>query len=245
MDSSKYEERVNLLKKVEQYELEGRFDEDTNVDPPAPTLEPEDVDYLRKKITSKWIKTPVAMFLGELFFYSSARKKQIIIKDVIGLENLENLDTGGIIVSNHFNPFEAFAVEKIFLESKMSRKHKLYAVIREGNYTNFPGLYGFLFKNCRTLPLSSNHQTMKKFFDAVKTILEDGDFILIYPEQSLWWNYRKPKPLKNGAFRFAARNNVPVLPIFITMEDSEIIGDDGFPIQEYTINIEEHSNNNI
>ena len=63
MDSSKYEERVNLLKKVEQYELEGRFDEDTNIDPPAPTLEPDDVDYLREKITSKWIKTPVAMFL--------------------------------------------------------------------------------------------------------------------------------------------------------------------------------------
>ena len=238
MDSSKYEERVNLLKKVEQYELEGRFDEDTNVDPPAPTLEPEDVDYLRKKITSKWIKTPVAMFLGELFFYSSARKKQIIIKDVIGLENLENLDTGGIIVSNHFNPFEAFAVEKIFLESKMSRKHKLYAVIREGNYTNFPGLYGFLFKNCRTLPLSSNHQTMKKFFDAVKTILGDGDFILIYPEQSLWWNYRKPKPLKDGAYRFAVRHNVPIIPFFITTKESDILDDAGFPILEYYVHIE-------
>ena len=53
----------------------------------------------------------------------------------------------------------------------------------------------------------------------------------------MWWNYRKPKPLKNGAFHFAARSNVPVIPIFITMEDSEIIGEDGFPIQEYTVNI--------
>lgn len=237
MDNSKHEERVNLLKKVEQYELEGRFDEDTNIDPPAPTLEPDDIDYLREKITSKWIKTPVAMFLGELFFYSSARKKQIIIKDVYGMENLENVETGGIITSNHFNPFEAFAVEKVFLESKTSKKHKLYAVIREGNYTNFPGLYGFLFKNCNTLPLSSNHQTMKKFLDAVKTILTRGDFILIYPEQSLWWNYRKPKPLKDGAYRFATRHHVPIIPFFITTKESSLLDDAGFPILEYYVHI--------
>ena len=89
------------------------------------------------------------------------------------------------------------------------------------------------------MPLSSNRETMKEFIKAVDVILKRGDFILIYPEQSMWWNYRKPKPLKNGAFNFAARSNVPVIPIFITMEDSNFIGDDGFPIQEYTVNIGE------
>lgn len=54
----------------------------------------------------------------------------------------------------------------------------------------------------------------------------------------MWWNYRKPKPLKIGAYKFAARNNVPVIPIFITMQDTDIIGDDGFPVQEYIVNIE-------
>ena len=237
MDNSKHEERVNLLKKVEQYELEGRFDEDTNVDPPAPTLEPDDIDYLRKKITSKWIKTPFAMLLGEIFFYSSARRKKIIIKDVYGIENLNEVKTGAIITSNHFNPFEAFAIEKVFLETRRSRRQKLYAVIREGNYTNFPGLYGFLFKNCNTLPLSSNHQTMRKFMEAVKILLEKGHFILVYPEQSLWWNYRKPKPLKDGAYRFAVQNNVPIIPFFITTKPSEILDDAGFPIQEYYVHI--------
>ena len=73
---------------------------------------------------------------------------------------------------------------------------------------------------------------------AVDTLLQKGDFILIYPEQSMWWNYRKPKPLKHGAFKMAARNNVPVIPIFITMKDSNIIGEDGFPIKEYYVHIE-------
>ena len=30
---------------------------------------------------------------------------------------------------------------------------------------------------------------------------------------------------------------MPVLPIFITMEDSDFLGEDGFPVQEYIINI--------
>ena len=120
----------------------------------------------------------------------------------------------------------------------MDKTKKLYKVIREGNYTNFPGLYGFFFRNCDTLPLSSNAKTMVEFMKAVDTILQRKDFILIYPEQSMWWNYKKPKPLKDGAFKFAVRNDVPVLPIFITMEDSSIIQDDGFPVQKYTINIE-------
>lgn len=53
----------------------------------------------------------------------------------------------------------------------------------------------------------------------------------------MWWNYRKPKPLQKGAFTFAARNNVPVLPCFITMKDSQYIDEDGFPVQEYTVHI--------
>ena len=53
----------------------------------------------------------------------------------------------------------------------------------------------------------------------------------------MWWNYKKPKPLKIGAYKIAARNNVPILPIFITMEDSNVMGEDGFYVQEYTVNI--------
>ena len=53
----------------------------------------------------------------------------------------------------------------------------------------------------------------------------------------MWWNYRKPKPLKAGAYRFSVKNNVPVLPCFITMKDSDIMGEDGYYIQEYTIHI--------
>jgi 1-acyl-sn-glycerol-3-phosphate acyltransferase len=113
----------------------------------------------------------------------------------------------------------------------------LYKVIREGNYTNPPKPFGLFMRHCNTLPLSSQTSTMKKFLRAVKVLLGRGETILIYPEQSMWWNYRKPKPLQDGAFTLAVRNNVPIVPIFITMEDSDVPDGDGFPVQEYTLHI--------
>ena len=80
-------------------------------------------------------------------------------------------------------------------------------------------------------------QTMKRFLTAVRTALQQGNCVLIYPEQSMWWNYRKPKPVKKGGFTFAAKNNVPILPCFVTMKDSEYKDSDGLPVQKYTINI--------
>lgn len=233
----KSKERLEILEKIKKLELEGKFDIDAENNPPTIVLTPENVDYLKKKTSSK-IKNKVANKVGEKFLKDLLKNNKLIIKEVSGIENLQNLESGAVITCNHFNPFDSFSIERVFRLSGQAKTKKLYKVIREGNYTNFPGLYGFFFRNCDTLPLSSNKRTMIEFMKAVDIILQRGDFILIYPEQSLWWNYKKPKPLKNGAFKFATRNNVPVIPIFITMQDSNIIGEDGFFVQEYIINIE-------
>lgn len=232
----KSEDRLKVIKKIKMLEKKGLFDVDVEDDPPTIPLLKEDVDYLKEKRTNR-IKSKIAYTMGEVFVNDLLKENKLIIKDVKGMENLKNLQTGAIITCNHFNPFDSLAIEKVFRLSKQHKNKKLFKVIREGNYTNFPGLYGFFFRNCDTLPLSSSKETMVEFMRAVDTILQRNDFILVFPEQSMWWNYKKPKPLKKGAFKMAARNKVPVLPIFITMEDSEIIGEDGFPIQEYTINI--------
>lgn len=233
----KSKERLEVLEKIDKLEREGKFDIDVENDPPTIELTPDNVDYLRRSGTSK-IKRKVANKIGKKFLKKMIKKNKLIIKEIRGIENLKSVKTGAMITCNHFNPFDSFTIEKVFRITKQHRSKKLYKVIREGNYTNFPGFYGFLFRNADTLPLSSNKRTMVNFMKAVDVILQKGDFILIYPEQSMWWNYRKPKPLKDGAFKMATRSNVPVIPIFITMEDSDIIGEDGFPIQEYTVNIE-------
>ena len=234
----KSEYRVQVLKKIEELEKQGKFDVDAEDDPPTIVLTPENIDYLRKKTSSK-LKRVFANEMGEKFLDNLLKNNKLIIKQINGMENLSKISTGAIVTCNHFNPFDCFTIEKVFRLSGKIEEKRLYKVIREGNYTNFPGLYGFFFRNCDTLPLSSNKKTMVEFMKAVDELLKKGDFILIYPEQSMWWNYRKPKPLKPGAFKIASRNNVPVIPIFITMQDSENIDSEGFPIQEYIVNIAE------
>ncbi len=232
----KAKDRIEVLKKIEQLEKEGKFDIDVEDDPETIVLTPENIDYLRTTMTSK-IKRIFANKVGEKFLDELLKNNKLIIKEINGIENLNKVKTGALLTCNHFNPYDCFTVEKVFRMSGQSKNKRLHKVIREGNYTNFPGFYGFLFRNADTLPLSSSNRTMVEFMKAADTLLQKGDFILIYPEQSMWWNYRKPKPLKIGAFKIASRNKVPVIPIFITMQDSEIIGQDGFPIQEYTVNI--------
>ena len=78
---------------------------------------------------------------------------------------------------------------------------------------------------------------MMNFMSACNTLLKRGETILIYPEQGMWWNYRKPRPFKIGGFKIAYRANVPVIPMFITMEDSDVIGPDGCPLQKHTLHI--------
>ena len=230
-------DRIAILQKIKEYERAGRFDEDVENDPPAPVLMPDDINYLNRGIREK-AKTKVAFRLAHRLVDGLIKDRKLIIKEIRGIENFKNLSSGALITCNHFNAFDSFAIQLAY-EAADQPKRTFYRVIREGNYTNFPGFYGFLMRHCNTLPLSSNLETMKKFFDATITLLKKGNFVLVYPEQSMWWNYRKPKPLKRGAFVFACKADVPVLPCFITMKDSEQLDDTGFPIQEYTIHVPE------
>lgn len=228
--------RLEVLARIEEYEKKGWFSKDVEEDPPTIPLTPDKVDYLNKKLSNK-IATFFVNIVAVRFIKKLVKTGQMIIKDVRGIENYEAIqNSGAILTCNHFNPFDNFAIHYILFNYMYKFNGKvLYKVIREGNYTNFPGIYGFFFRHCNTLPLSANFSTMKNFMAAMKVLLERGEKVLVYAEQGMWWNYRKPRPLTAGAFKFAAESNVPVLPIFITMNDSDKIGGDGFPIQEYTL----------
>ena len=229
--------QVAILQKIEEYERAGRFEEDVEDDPPGRVLQPDEIEYIRTSRSEK-IKTGIAYRSARKFVDSLIKDKKLIIKEIKGIENFKNLNTGAIIVCNHFNAFDSFAMQLAY-EAANQPNRTFYRVIREGNYTSFPGFYGYLMRHCNTLPLSSNPKTLTKFVKATNQLLQEGHYVLVYPEQSMWWNYRKPKPLQKGAYVFAVKNNVPVLPCFITMKDSDIIGEDGFFVQEYTIHIAE------
>ena len=224
-------ERREVVNKIIELERLGKFDVDVENDPPYRHLMPGDVDYLRKKWTSK-VKTMWANYYSYRLFKHMIKKGAIVIDGFEGIENLKRIKGGAVITANHFSPFDSIPLHLAL--RKYARCKKLYKVIREGNYT-MPGIFGYFLRNCNTLPLATNPTVLRLFQNAVDTILHKGNYILIYPEQSMWWNYRKPKPLKQGAFIFAARNNVPVIPTFITMRDTDKLAKDGSIIQAYTL----------
>ena len=226
--------KLLLLERIAELEKKQLWHKDVEDDPETYPLMPDQVDYLNEKLINK-IKNRIANKAGTKFFEKLIAQKQLIIKEVRGIENFTAVDGGKIVTCNHFSVGDNYAVWKA-IGPHMGGK-MLYKVIREGNYTNPPKPFGLFMKHCNTLPLSSQMATMKKFMRAVKVLLARGETILIYPEQGMWWNYRKPKPMQDGAFSLSVLNKTPIVPIFITMEDSDVLDGDGFFVQEFTVNI--------
>lgn len=226
--------KLELLRRIAELEKKELWHLDVEDDPETYPLMPDDIDYLNEKLSNK-IKNKIANICGARFFDNMIAKRQLIIKEVRGIENFTAVKGGKIVTCNHFSVGDNYAVW-VALRDYMGGK-MLYKVIREGNYTNPPKPFGLFMRHCNTLPLSSQPATMVKFMKAFATLLERGETILIYPEQGMWWNYKKPRPMQDGAFSLAVRNNAPVVPILITMEDSDVMDPDGFPVQAYTLHI--------
>lgn len=205
---------------------------DVNEDPPTIPLEPDnpDLDYLKEKQINA-TKNRVSNDWKYHFISNAIKNGQLTIDGIEGIENVISIETGAIITCNHFHPFDTFSIEHILQEAGSDKK--LYKVMREGNFTNFPRPLNLYFKYDNTLPLSQNKETMEMFEKSLSTILERGDLVLVCPEQSMWMGYKKPKPMKYGAFKWATENEVPVIPTFITQREVE----ENEQAQAYTIHI--------
>lgn len=133
-----------------------------------------------------------------------------------GLENLDNLPIGGAIVTaNHFNQIDSLPIK--LLANKMH--HQLSIVIEDTNLM-LPGFFRYLMNYVGTIPLVQSASYIGNVFPKhLSNALAKNNWVLIYPEQEMWWNYRKPRKLQRGAYYFAAKQNVPVISLFIEISD--------------------------
>ncbi|MBL1059125.1 lysophospholipid acyltransferase family protein [Lactobacillus sp. A27] len=133
-----------------------------------------------------------------------------------GLENLNNLPIGGAIVTaNHFNQIDSLPIK--LLANKMH--HQLSIVIEDTNLM-LPGFFRYLMNYVGTIPLVQSASYIgNEFPKHLSNALAKNNWVLIYPEQEMWWNYRKPRKLQRGAYYFAAKQNVPVISLFIEIRD--------------------------
>ena len=48
-----------------------------------------------------------------------------------------------------------------------------------------------------------------------------GEAMVGINEQEMWFNYRKPRPPKRGAYYYAAKFNVPIVSFFVEIRDMD------------------------
>lgn len=147
---------------------------------------------------------------------------------IVGLENIRHFPGPAIVTANHFSPVDS-TIFRHFANA-IGKKRKLSIVVAEANVF-MPGKLGWLLKGVNTMPYALNlHYLEHNFNPALKKRLEQKHLILFYPEQEMWPGYTKPRKLQPGAYHYAAKHNVPIIPTFITMKKV-----DG--IIYYTLNI--------
>lgn len=133
-----------------------------------------------------------------------------------GMSNIKDIKGGAVVTSNHFSQLDNLIVRRV---ARKAGKRTLYIISQETNFA-MTGIVGFLMNYADTIPLCKSSGYISQCLEPIlERMFNKSRFILIYPEQEMWFNYRKPRPLKRGAYVFAAKNNVPVVSCFVEIRD--------------------------
>ena len=152
-------------------------------------------------------------FFSNLLYYGLAFPVLTVLNKIVydlkieGKENIKNLKTGAISISNHVLILDCSMVGLAF------GFKKVYFTTREGSF-KIPFVRK-LIKLLRAVPIPTKLKDEEYFIKGINKALQDGKIIHFYPEKALWPYYEKIRNFKSGAFNFAIKNDVPVIPIVI------------------------------
>lgn len=217
--------RELAIENIRRAALEGRFNDKT--EPFDPQISPQalkaDILGYVSRLDSpvQKLKTAVARAVVDTW----VRKWSEPVNEITGIRNLLTVQGPAFLTSNHFNPFDNGVHRTL---SRLTWRDRLVAISQGTNFV-MPGLNGFILRNIDVIPLIQDPSYMNGAFRTLmQRNLDRNRFILIYPEQEMWFNYRKPRPGKRGAFLFAAEYGVPVVPTFVEMVDLPEVVAPGF-----------------
>lgn len=226
--------RKAVIENIKLCAESGEFHNKVELNDPVLTAEQS------KKITENYIENReqpafrAKTALGVTLAKSAAK---IVNKNTVitGLEKIpENLG-GCLITSNHFSPLENTVIR--YLTNTLGRK-RLGIISQTSNFA-MTGIVGFLMNYADTIPISSEPHYLAKDFPAIlkERLIDKKDAVLLYPEQEMWFNYRKPRPPKNGAYFYAAKLNVPIVSCFVEIIDLNKDDNSEFKKVKYVLHI--------
>ena len=160
------------------------------------------------------IKNPIAKFFAFLFYCLIALLTPFVVYIAHGARfkgrrNLRNLkNTGAVVIMNHVLYLDCM----IMAQSVFPKK--LYFQVMENNM-KIP-VISTLIKCCGCMPIPKKQSAKKVYISETDKILkEEKKCVGIYPEAALWPYYTQIRKFKSGAFHFAVKNDVPIIPIVI------------------------------
>ena len=128
---------------------------------------------------------------------------------VVGKEHLKALKgKGAMCVTNHIS-----YLDTLFARAALGQFRAFYTM---APWNNKKGLGGWIMRHAGMWPFSPNLTATKHLMQEMERRLKEGKIIHFYAEQAMWINYPKPRPMKDGAFYYANKYGVPVLPVFFT-----------------------------
>ena len=212
-----------------QLELNGEFNTDENENS-IEGCEPVTVEF---PFIRKGLKYSIkhAIYTRAYKWYANNINKELTNLKVVGKENLKGIKAG-IITCNHISKVDNFAIRAAV---------GMDIMFVAAEFNNWKGPMGDIARHTGYIPISStlDRNIMRKTNEAIEYYLKKNKRILIYPEQAMWREYKKPRPMKNGAFHYAIKHKVPIIPLFITIEDKvEKMDEQGrMNFGDYTIHI--------
>lgn len=89
---------------------------------------------------------------------------------------------------------------------------------------NINGEWGKMMRLIGGIPIpESGAKATITYLKAVKNLINEGNWLHIYPEGSMWEYYKPIRPFKRGASFFAVQNDKPVLPMAYTFREPNFI----------------------
>lgn len=219
------ENRYNEEKDTEMRQKRGRLEKREKIQETLEAYRRFDYDYL--SFGTHWripdgsfdysgSKRKVGSFLIRLI---TAVVGPVLIKaaygaKVVGKRNLRALGKrGAVCVTNHF----AY-LDTLFVRQAVGYYRSYHTVAPWNNKT---GVGGWFLHRGGILPFSPNLAATRNLNREIERLLKEGKIVNFYAEQAMWVNYQKPRPMKDGAFRYAVQNDVPVLPVFCTFRKNK------------------------
>ena len=130
-----------------------------------------------------------------------------------GRENLSKVGDEYITVANHIN-----MIDCAMITLSIFPRIPYFLTLQSNLEIPFIKYLVMLF---RGIPIPRSKTVKEKMVNTIDTLLKNGEVVGIYPEGHLIPYYDGIREFKNGAFNFAVKNQVPILPIVFTYREPE------------------------